>query len=122
MADSDKVQIRIATPDDAPALGSMYVASWRETYAGILPDETLASLSIGGRVAMWDQIMREPKAAGSTVVYLAERDGTIIGFGSCGAQRTENLKTKGYDGEFSAISSGRTIYFIAIPNLGGGLS
>jgi ribosomal protein S18 acetylase RimI-like enzyme len=40
---------------------------------------------------------------GFTAVYLAERDGSIIGFGSCGSQRTEDLKTQGYDGEFSAI-------------------
>jgi ribosomal protein S18 acetylase RimI-like enzyme len=52
---------------------------------------------------MWDQILRQPTTSSSTVVYLAERDGSIIGFGSCGAQRTENLKVKGYDGEFSAI-------------------
>jgi hypothetical protein len=29
--------IRMATFDDAPALANMHVASWRETYAGILP-------------------------------------------------------------------------------------
>jgi ribosomal protein S18 acetylase RimI-like enzyme len=103
MAESDVVHIRIATLSDAPALGSMHVASWRETYAGILPDQMPASLSIDERVAIWDQIMREPSTADSTVVHIAERDGTIIGFGSCGVQRTESLKRQGYDGEFSAI-------------------
>jgi GNAT superfamily N-acetyltransferase len=81
----------------------MHVASWRETYAGILPDKMLTSLSVEARAAAWSQIMREPSTARSTVIYLAEHEGTIIGFGSCGAQRTETLKDKGYDGEFSAI-------------------
>jgi ribosomal protein S18 acetylase RimI-like enzyme len=37
------------------------------------------------------------------VVYLAEHQEAIIGFGSCGAQRTEIFKDKGYDGEVSVI-------------------
>jgi ribosomal protein S18 acetylase RimI-like enzyme len=96
-------QIRVATLDDAHGLGNMHVASWREAYAGILPDKMLSSLSVEGRVAMWDQILRQPTTSGSTVVYLAEREGSIIGLGSCGAQRTEDLKAKGYDGEFTSI-------------------
>jgi GNAT superfamily N-acetyltransferase len=99
----DIAKIRIATPDDAHALGVMHVASWRETYSGILPDKMLSSLSVEARASGWAQIMRDPTKVGSTVVYLAEREGTIIGFGSCGAQRTESLKDKGYDGEVSAI-------------------
>jgi ribosomal protein S18 acetylase RimI-like enzyme len=95
--------IRIATPDDAPALGSMHVASWHESYAGLLPDKILASLSVEARSAAWDKIMREPASRNSTVIYLARHEGSIIGFGSCGAQRTKNLKDKGYGGEFSAI-------------------
>jgi ribosomal protein S18 acetylase RimI-like enzyme len=103
MTDREIAQIRIATPDDAHALADMHVASWRETYPGIVPDKMLASLSVESRASIWVQIMREPATAGSTVVYLAEHDGTIIGFGSCGGQRTEDLKNKGYDGEVTAI-------------------
>jgi ribosomal protein S18 acetylase RimI-like enzyme len=99
----DVMQIREATPDDAHALGSMHVASWRETYAGILPETMLSSLSVDARAAAWAKIMQEPATAGSTVVYLAEYRGTIVGFGSCGAQRTDSLRVKGYDGEVSAI-------------------
>jgi ribosomal protein S18 acetylase RimI-like enzyme len=103
MPDADVAQIRIATLKDADALGVMHVASWRESYRGILPDNMLSSLSVEARAAAWVQIMREPASAGSTVVYLAEHESTIVGFGSCGAQRSQNLKDKGYDGEFSAI-------------------
>jgi hypothetical protein len=51
MTDRPVAQIRVATPDDAPALAVMHVDSWRETYAGILPDKILSSLSIDGHVA-----------------------------------------------------------------------
>jgi ribosomal protein S18 acetylase RimI-like enzyme len=102
-ADRKIADIRIAAPDDAPALGSMHVASWRETYAGLLPDKMLSSLSPEARSAAWAKIMQEPATAQSTVIYLAEHQGTIIGFASCGAQRTESLNAKGYNGEVSAI-------------------
>ena len=101
MSDRPVAQIRLATPADAPALGQMHVASWRETYAGLLPDKMLSSLTAQARAAAWTKILQEP--AGSTVVYLAEHEKSIVGFGSCGAQRTDSLKHKGYDGEVSAI-------------------
>jgi ribosomal protein S18 acetylase RimI-like enzyme len=102
-AGHDIAPIRIATPDDAPALGKMHIASWHETYAGLLPDKMLSALSVEGRAAAWAKIMQEPPTGRSTAVYLAEHQGTIIGFGSCGAQRTESLKAKGFHGEISAI-------------------
>jgi hypothetical protein len=37
--------IRIAAPEDAPGIANMHVASWRETYAGMVPDAMLSSLS-----------------------------------------------------------------------------
>jgi GNAT superfamily N-acetyltransferase len=86
-------------PPSAPC----HVTSWRETYTGLLPAKMLSSLSVDARAAGWAKIMQEPATERSTVVYLAEHEGTIIGFGSCGAQRTEDLQAKGYNGEVSAI-------------------
>jgi ribosomal protein S18 acetylase RimI-like enzyme len=100
---SDAVSIRLAVPDDANALGTMHVTSWRETYAGILPDRMLSALSIDARAAAWAKIMREPATEHSAAVYLAEQESSIIGFGACGAQRIENLRAQGYDGEFGGI-------------------
>jgi ribosomal protein S18 acetylase RimI-like enzyme len=62
----------------------------------------LASLSVEARAASWTKVLQEPPSERSTV-HLAERDGAICGFGSCGAQRTESLRDLGYDGEVSAI-------------------
>jgi ribosomal protein S18 acetylase RimI-like enzyme len=103
MTDRDVAQIRVARSDDAPALGAMHVASWHETYTGLLPDKMLSSLSVEARTAAWVKIMQDPPTTDSTRIFLAEREGTIIGFGSCGAQRTDSLNHKGYDGEVSAI-------------------
>jgi ribosomal protein S18 acetylase RimI-like enzyme len=93
----------MGTLADARALASMHVASWHETYAGMVPPEMLASLSVDGRAATWTRIMSEPATSGATIVYLAELENRIAGFGSCGAQRTETLRERGYDGEISAI-------------------
>jgi ribosomal protein S18 acetylase RimI-like enzyme len=103
MAHSDVFEIRTAGVDDALLLAGAHVASWRETYSGILPDSILAALSVERRAAMWDQVMRQPASSASTVVYLAELDGPLVGFGSCGTQRTDILKAKGFSGEISAI-------------------
>jgi hypothetical protein len=54
--DRDVAWIRLATPDDAQALGAMHVASWRETYAGILPDRMFSVLSIDARAKAWAKI------------------------------------------------------------------
>jgi ribosomal protein S18 acetylase RimI-like enzyme len=95
--------IRMATIEDSRELASMHVASWRETYAGILPDAMLSALSVEGREAMWDRILRDPEKADSTVVHLVEHQRKVVGFGSCGSQRSETLKDKGYHGEIGAI-------------------
>jgi ribosomal protein S18 acetylase RimI-like enzyme len=95
--------IRTASFADARDLASVHVVSWHETYSGIVPDAILSSLSVDGRAAMWEHILRAPATPGSTVVYLADVAGKIVGFGSCDSQRTDALQEKGYDSEVSAI-------------------
>jgi ribosomal protein S18 acetylase RimI-like enzyme len=95
--------IRIAAIEDSSRLASMHVASWRETYGGILPDTMLSALSVEGRAAMWERILRDPEKADSAVVHLVEDGDTIVAFGTCGSQRSETLKEKGYDGEIGSI-------------------
>jgi hypothetical protein len=56
MSSADQVTIRVATLAVARDLASMHVASWHETYAGMLPAETLASLSVDARTEMWTKI------------------------------------------------------------------
>jgi hypothetical protein len=65
-ADHAIANIRIATPEDARALGAMHIASWHETYTGLLPDKMLSALSVESRAAAWAKIMREPATGRST--------------------------------------------------------
>ena len=95
--------LRRATIDDADQLGAVHVASWREAYAGILPDDMLAGLSVDARSAMWTKILGDPSAFAETAVYVIEDKDSIIGFGACSRQRDARLNELGFDAEISAI-------------------
>ena len=97
----DAISYRQADADDAPAIGAMHVASWRETYARLLPDELLNGLSTEARSAMWSATLSDPNSG--TAVFLAESGGAIVGFGACGGQRDEALRDQGFDGEIGAV-------------------
>ncbi|MFT4134741.1 GNAT family N-acetyltransferase [Labrys sp. (in: a-proteobacteria)] len=95
--------LRRANPQDAAKLGALHVASWRETYAGLMPDAMLAKLSVRARSAMWTRILADPPAVGNVAVYVAEDGGDIVGLGSCGWQRDQDLGDRGFDAEIGAI-------------------
>jgi len=89
------IRFRRATPADAEAIGAMHVQAWREAYAGLMADDVLAGLDPMQRAAMWHGIIAEGGA-----VWLAEQDGAVVGFGSCGRQRDESLP---FAGEIGAL-------------------
>jgi ribosomal protein S18 acetylase RimI-like enzyme len=91
----------MALPSDAADLARMHVESWRETYPGLVPQAILSSLSVEARAAAWSRTLAEPSSSGG--VFIAELGGSIVAFGSCGPQRTETLRIKGYDGEIGAL-------------------
>ncbi|MDR6146222.1 hypothetical protein QE363_002015 [Sphingomonas sp. SORGH_AS870] len=64
------VDYRLATVDDA--IGALHVASWHETYTGLLPQEMLASLSADSRAAMWTTVLGAPARPDGTRIYVAE--------------------------------------------------
>jgi GNAT superfamily N-acetyltransferase len=94
------MRIRPAQLADAFAIAGVHVASWREAYAGILPDDFLAGLTPEGREPMWQAILGEYRER--HMVYVAERDegGDIVGFASGGAERDG---IPGYSAELFAI-------------------
>jgi GNAT superfamily N-acetyltransferase len=93
------MQIRPATPADAEAIARVHVQSWREAYAGIVPDPVLETLSVERRTMMWLEITTTRTR--SSFVYVAE-DPTagIVGFASGGAQRDKGID---YAGEVYAL-------------------
>jgi ribosomal protein S18 acetylase RimI-like enzyme len=109
--------VRRANLADIPALAALHVRSWRETYAGILPSEMLANLSVETRAAMWRKIVGTPADAYNATVHVAEDEEQIVGFGCCGQQRDPALAEAGFSGEFSAIYIARTHQGLGIGRL-----
>ena len=98
------IHIRRAGMADAEAIAAVHVAAWRETYADLMPAETLASLSVDERAVRWRRILGEPDPAVGTAAFVAcAPDAAVVGFGSCGRQRSQGLADAGFGGEFQAI-------------------
>lgn len=96
-------RLRPARAEDAPALAALHVACWHEAYADLLPPAMLAEVSVERRSLMWARILGRSHDGPAPSVRLAVRDGRLVGFGSCGMQRTPELADAGFDGEIAAL-------------------
>lgn len=67
---------------DAETLAALHVATWREAYAHLLPDEFFTEAFIQGRLDMWQHVLGNPRD--EWVVRIAESEGTMIGFAFVG--------------------------------------
>jgi ribosomal protein S18 acetylase RimI-like enzyme len=52
------ISVRRARPVDAPGIGAVHVSTWRRAYAGVLPDDYLANLSVARQTAYYDRAIR----------------------------------------------------------------
>jgi ribosomal protein S18 acetylase RimI-like enzyme len=84
--------IRAANPSDADGIARVYVETWRNTYAGVLPDHVLVGMSEARQRRAWENAIRGRREA----VVVAEQDGHIVGVGSAGPARKAGL---GFPGE-----------------------
>jgi GNAT superfamily N-acetyltransferase len=95
-------RIRRARLEDAAAVAYVHVAGWRETYPGIVPARTLASMDVFSRTRYWAQVLDNKR--NRTDIFLAEMpiDGEdrVIGFGVNGP---EQVGLTDYSGEFHAL-------------------
>lgn len=91
--------IRKAAVEDAAAIATVHVASWKETYRGIMPDEVLNTLSIERRTRQWVNSLVDETSAYHRA-FVAEMDGQVVGFASYGAPQ---MAASGFDGELFAI-------------------
>ena len=81
--------IRRAEPQDAPGVARVHVASWRQAYRGLLPQEYLDSLSVETRTTTWAKAFSQsPDQLSTTLV--GELDGQIIGFACVGPSRDDD--------------------------------
>jgi ribosomal protein S18 acetylase RimI-like enzyme len=100
----EEIAIRRAQAGDAAAIAVVHVAAWRETYAGLVPERMLSSLSVEERTRRWHRILTMPDPAMASAVFVAVGAArSVVGFGSCGRQRLADLVAAGFAGEFSAL-------------------
>jgi GNAT superfamily N-acetyltransferase len=91
-------RVRPARQEDAAAVARIYVDSWHDTYAGILPTRLLRALTQNGQAARWRAAIR---AQGREHVLVAESSiHGLVGMASLGPARDDEL---GYDGEVYAL-------------------
>lgn len=84
----DEITIRSARPADARGIARLDVETWRSTYPGVLATSYLVGLSERRREAGWrGVILHEPR----DVRIAVNGRGDIVGFGSCGPNRSDRF-------------------------------
>lgn len=78
------VRIRRATPDDALAIASLDVATWRVAYRGLMPDEHLDGLSVEEMTDSWRANLLKHQAHGHKRVLVAEVGQRVVGYARVG--------------------------------------
>jgi ribosomal protein S18 acetylase RimI-like enzyme len=91
------MRIAAASPEDLHAVAAVHVASWQAAYAGIVPSEYLANLSVQQREAWWRQVLAE----GRSELLVAFEGSAVVGFASLGHSRDTDAPSG--RGEVSAI-------------------
>lgn len=94
----DAPRIRAATADDAGAIARVHQDSWRTTYSGILPRDVIEQLAGRRSEANWRGRLASPVELECT--WIAEHDGQVVGFASCGAARH---RLEGLEAEIHAL-------------------
>ena len=76
--------VRPATVEDADGIGAVHLASWRETYGGLLSPAFFAAREESRFQANWRRVLD-----GGPDVVVAEAGGRVVGFASTGPSRDE---------------------------------
>ncbi len=91
--------IRPAIPADAPAISRIHVTSWRETYAGLMPDDFLERMTGEDMRQQREENWQRTISQELETVLVAEQDGIIVAFASAGAARDH----PGYEAELMTL-------------------
>ena len=71
------IEIRPATASDARAIARVRIDTWRTAYRGIVPSAYLDATDVEQSEALWQRVLDAEAATAS--VFVAERDGEIVG-------------------------------------------
>jgi ribosomal protein S18 acetylase RimI-like enzyme len=77
-------RVRMATKDDADAIGMIHVRAWQAAYRGIMPDDYLDGLQAEDRVAMWRAEIANPRPDQHLRVITV--GGEVVGFANSGPE------------------------------------
>ena len=93
------MRIRRAVPEDALAIATVHVRSWKGAYPGLIPQSYLDALTPAARVEMWERALTAtdwPRTG--TIVLLGPSDddgddeGPVTGFVSTSPSRDEDAE------------------------------
>ena len=91
--------IRPATPRDAAGIAHVHVETWRDTYAGIIPDHALLGMDERREAARQRHALGLRRQGSVTLVAEMQRHG-VIGFAEAGQARATGLP---YDAEIYTL-------------------
>jgi len=89
----NKMIVRPARIEDAAQIATVHVKAWQETYRGLMPDSVLDTLSVERRAKHWEHILEDTTNLHKD--YVAEHNGKIAGFASCGKEREGDEEHQG---------------------------
>jgi ribosomal protein S18 acetylase RimI-like enzyme len=98
---SDLVVLRPALPRDADAIARVHVETWQSTYAGLVPADYLARMSVARSSPQWHRAAAQAEKGNDLMV--AEVDGEVVAFVSFGPTRTPQMA---FSGEVYALYVG----------------
>jgi GNAT superfamily N-acetyltransferase len=118
-------EIRAAEPDDAAALGGISARAFEATYRGIVPDAALDEW-IEGATASWRTALAERAPDSPSRAWVADRDGTLIGYATTSPAKGNWLPPPDGAGELTNLyldpdvigtGAGRLLYEHAVADL-----
>lgn len=86
------VRLHRATEEDGESIHRVAERAWRETYDGVIPDETIGRILESGHAAgcIEDAIARR-----ETSLFVARTDGTVVGYASAESTAMPGVGTLG---------------------------
>ena len=92
--------VRVARATDAPAVGLVQAAVWREAYAAVLPEEVLATFEPQAFASVWRQSLASPPPGVYRLLAACAGD-QVVGFASIGPSQDPDATPE--TGELSAL-------------------
>ena len=107
------IQLRAATPTDAPAIARLHLASWRRAYRDLAPRAVFEAMDEALRLKRWTATLASPLAQQAVVV--ADQGGRLAGMGMASAPSQPGFGARGeiaslyIDPSFQRLGLGRRL-------------